>query len=158
MNLFLHTGICAFHCAVKQKENEYREELTVYRMEFSWHWNIVFISLYALPNPVCFGSQFRAVFSGTESQCLKVSSLVIDSVVTGLAWSGWLPSHPHLNFRLGQYASAENDDLKKTYCFFVWNWHFNVIFRLSLGTYYVVVMKSFSGYSISNWKFKALYI
>lgn len=79
-----------------------------------------FISLYALPNSVCFGSQFRAVFSGTgKSQCLKVSSLVIDSVVTGLAWSGRLPSHSHLNFRLGQYASAENDDLKETYCFFV---------------------------------------
>lgn len=75
-----------------------------------------FISLCALPNPVCFGAQLRAVFSGTgKSQCLKIPSLVIDSVVTGLAWSGWLPSH--LNFRLGQCASAENDDLRGTYCF-----------------------------------------
>ena len=101
------------------KENESREELNCIEWGLAGIEILSFISLYALPSPVCFGSQFRPVFSGTgKSQCLKVSSLVIDCVVTGLAWSGWLPSHSHLNFRLGQYASAEKDDLKETYCFF----------------------------------------
>lgn len=115
--------IMAWTCYTQSREREWTERgtLPVYRMELGIEM-LSFISLYALPNLVCFGAQIRAVFSGTgKSQCLKIPSLVIDSVVTGLAWGGRLPSHSHLNFRLGQCASTENDDLRGTYYFPFWN-------------------------------------
>lgn len=73
----------------QEKENESREgHLLFIEWSLAGIEILSFISLYALPNPVCFGSQIRDVFRGTrKSQCLKVSSLVIDSLWS-LAWHG----------------------------------------------------------------------
>lgn len=117
-----------------------------------------FISLYALLTQCALDLNLELFLVVPEKPVLESIKPCYWLCGHWLGMGGYFLPIPILNFRLGQYASAENDDLKKTYCFFVWNWHFNVIFRLSLGTYYVAVMKSFSGYSISNWKFKVLYI
>lgn len=84
---------CASSVAQSEKENEYKERYLLYI-----EWNLALqdcLLFFALPNPVCFGAQIRAVSSGTgKSQCLKIPSLVIDSVCGHWLGVEWVASFP----------------------------------------------------------------